>query len=77
MEANRYSIWRVRIDGDAVTVARDDFQSPSPGPRLQPQHLEVHEDGRIVWAPHEQSAKIPSIPLNYFTAWLDQGGADA
>ena len=70
------SYWRVwGVEDGEVRVARDLYESPPPGPQIQPQHLELNDKGYVKWAPHSQGAVIPSIPLNAFVAWLDQGGS--
>jgi len=70
-----YSYWRVwGVEDGEVRVARDWNNAPPPGPKLQPQHLELIDNGHVVWRPHDQGAGIPSIPLSDFVAWLDQGG---
>ena len=72
----RYSVWRVWIHGDEVRVARDDYFAPPPGPRLQPEHLEEADNGRLIWMSHRQGGKIPSVSRVAFVAWLDQGGGN-
>lgn len=72
---SEFSYWRVWLDGDEIRVARDWRNAPPPGPRVQPQHLEVAASGYVEWADHAEAAIIPAIPLSVFLKWLEQGGA--
>jgi hypothetical protein len=73
-----YSYWRVWVEGCDVRVARDWFNAPPPGPRLQPQHLRKTAKGDIGWWPHPEGGTIPSVPLQDFIGWLrDLMGASA
>lgn len=72
--AGPFGPWRVWFDGDDVRVARDAYLV-GVEKRIQPEHLNYRNNRKLIgWFPHPEAARIPSISVSDFIAWLDQGG---
>jgi hypothetical protein len=67
-----FTALRIQIESDGVRVARDRIEHHPNGERqITPEHLDLDEDGQVVWRPHREGGLIPMIPHDRYREWLD------